>query len=270
MEKAIIIIQARLSSTRLPGKVLLDLAGKPMIWHIYKRAESCKHVDKVIIATSTEQSDDKLAEYCEKNNLNIFRGSLNNVLDRFIQILNKEIYKYFVRITGDCPLIHPNLIDSQIEALNKFDGDIVWAPTFGSLYEGQGVMSARLLQAIYKKTKDPRDLEHVGSNYIVNNPNEFRIVNFKIPENLIFKNFRITVDEDKDYELMKMIYESLWEGDVIELKDVLKYLFMNQNIKNINKQIKHKNFNKEVEEIKSTWYTVENVGEYHYQDNLLD
>ena len=78
--KAIAIIQARCSSTRLPGKVLKPLAGKPMIWHIAKRAESCEHVDQVVVATSTESSDDHLAEFCEQAGLGCFRGSLSNVL----------------------------------------------------------------------------------------------------------------------------------------------------------------------------------------------
>lgn len=270
MDKAIAIIQARMSSSRLPGKVMKELAGKPMIWHIYKRAESCRNVEKVIVATSTEQSDDELVAYCEKNNLNVYRGSLDNVLDRFIQILDQENYKYFVRITGDCPLIHPNFINAQIEALNQCDGDLVWAPTFGSLFEGQGVMSNRLLQTIYKKSKDPRDLEHVGSNYLVNHPAEFRIVGFKIPESLILKGFRLTVDEEKDFELMQVIYNELWKGDIVELSDVIKILSKEQKIKEINKAIKHKGFNLEVEKVKSTWQNVDKVGEYNYQDNLFN
>lgn len=270
MDKAIAIIQARMSSSRLPGKVMKKLAGRPLIWHIYQRAKKCIHVDKVIIATSTEQSDDELVEYCKKNNLNVFRGSLNNVMDRFIQILNKENYKYFVRITGDCPLIHPNLIDNQIKALDKYDGDIAWAPTFGSLFEGQGVLSTRLIQTINKKSNDPKDLEHVGSNYIINHPNEFRIVNFKIPKRMIFNNFRLTVDEEEDYKLMQIIYDRLWRGDIIELRDVLKLLLENTDITDINKEIKHKNFNLEVEKTRSTWHSLEKVGEFNYSDNLLD
>ena len=270
MNKAIAIIQARMSSSRLPDKVLMDLAGNPMIWHIYKRAESCKFVDKVIIATSTERSDDELAEYCEKKQLNIFRGSLNNVLDRFVKILNQDDYKYFVRITGDCPLIHPNMIDSQIDALNHFDGDIAWAPFIGSLYEGQGVLSVRLLNKVYLCSKDQRDLEHVGSNFIANNPDMFRIVDFKIPDNLIFDGIRITVDEQKDYELMSLIYNNLWKGEIITLNEVLIFLSKNNHLLKINKEIKHKKFNIEVENKKSNWQFSAKVGQYYYKDNLFD
>ena len=270
MNKAIAIIQARTSSSRLLGKVLKNLAGKPMIWHIYQRALACENVDKVIVATSIEKSDDELVEYCINNNLNVFRGSLNNVLKRFIRILETEEHKYFVRITGDCPLIYPHFIDSQIEALNTFDGDFVWAPTFGALYEGQGVMSARLLMSIFEKSKDPRDLEHVGSNYIINHPKDFRIVDFKIPENLIFNDFRITVDEENDYKLMQMIYKDLWNGNIIELHEVVKYLLNKPKINEINKGIRHKKFNLEVIEKRSNWNTLAKVGEYHYHDNLFD
>lgn len=106
---AIAIIQARMSSSRLPGKVLKPLAGKAMIWHIYQRAKMCQLVDKVIVATSTEKSDDLLSVFCKENNLNVYRGDLNNVLSRFVEILEKDQYPYFVRITGDCPLICPDL-----------------------------------------------------------------------------------------------------------------------------------------------------------------
>ena len=115
---AIAIIQARMSSTRLPGKVLLPLAGKPVIHHIVDRAKSCENIGKVVVATSVENSDNPLVEYCKKNNIEYYRGNLNNVLSRFIAILNLNNYDYCVRITGDCPLIHPPFIDSQILALN--------------------------------------------------------------------------------------------------------------------------------------------------------
>ncbi|GAH65974.1 unnamed protein product, partial [marine sediment metagenome] len=114
---AIAIIQAKMSSTRLPGKVLKPLAGKPIIWHIYNRAEHCKFVDKVVVATSTDSSDDPLVEFCINNNMNYYRGSLNNVLSRFIEIIENDYYPYIARITGDCPLIHPQFIDNQIKAL---------------------------------------------------------------------------------------------------------------------------------------------------------
>ena len=97
--QAIGIIQARMSSSRLPGKVLKPLAGKPMICHIINRAQQCNNLDRVIVANSIDQSDDALYNYCKYNNIAVHRGSLNNVLQRFLDILKKYEYPYFVRIT---------------------------------------------------------------------------------------------------------------------------------------------------------------------------
>ena len=89
------IIQARMSSTRLPGKVLKPLAGKPMIWHIYNRAKHCNNLDEVIVATSTDRTDDVLVDYCKSNKMKFHRGSLDNVLQRYLDILEKYEYPYF-------------------------------------------------------------------------------------------------------------------------------------------------------------------------------
>ena len=150
-KSAIAIIQARMSSNRLPGKVLLPLAGKPMIRHIVDRAKSCNNVSKVIVATSLEESDNPLANYCENNSIEYFRGSLNNVLSRFTEILNKHKYSYCVRITGDCPLIHPPFIDAQIEALQKFSGDLIWGKGQSTVLDGQGVKSRKALLHVADK-----------------------------------------------------------------------------------------------------------------------
>ena len=196
---AIAIIQARMSSTRLPGKVLLPLAGKPVIHHIVDRAKSCVNVGKVIVATSEENSDDPLVEYCLENNIEYYRGSLNNVLSRFISILKLNNYDYCVRITGDCPLIYPPFIDAQIDALNKYSGDLTWMRSQCSVLEGQGVISSKALNYISDKSKDPDDLEHVGSKYRLNHSQEFEFVELIIPDEYYKFNYRLTVDEKIDY-----------------------------------------------------------------------
>lgn len=103
MQKTIAIIQARMSSTRLPGKVMLPLAGSPVIWHVYNRAQKCKYVDEVIVATSIDKSDDELVDFLKANNMNFYRGSLDNVLKRFMDIVYEKKPQYVVRITADCP-----------------------------------------------------------------------------------------------------------------------------------------------------------------------
>ena len=263
---AIAIIQARMSSSRLPGKVLKPLAGKAMIWHIYQRALKCKLVDKVIIATSTEKSDDPLAVFCKENNLNVFRGDLNNVLSRFLEILGENPHPYFVRITGDCPLICPAFIDQQIMALHKFDGDVPWSERSCASLEGQGVQSSQSLFYINEKSMDSENLEHVGSKYLAENPTDFRIVEMEILEDLCVNKYRLTVDEENDYRLIKTIYDSLYSSEPIYLLDALIWLDSHPDVANVNKGVFHKSLNIELEEKRSLWAELPKAGVYRWGD----
>ncbi len=263
---AIAIIQARMSSSRLPGKVLKPLAGKAMIWHIYQRALKCQFVDKVIVATSTEKSDDPLAVFCKENNLNVFRGDLDNVSSRFLKILEKNPHSYFVRITADCPLICPDFIDRQILALRKFDGDVIWSECSCHSLEGQGVHSARSLVYINENSKNPEDLEHVGSKYLAENPNKFKIVEMNVPKDLCSNKHRLTVDEENDYDLIKTLYDNLYVSEPIDLAEALKWLDNHPDVANVNKNVFHKKLNIELEEKRRLWAEMPKAGVYKWGD----
>jgi len=243
---AIAIIQARMSSTRLPGKVLLPLAGKPVIQQIVDRAKSCKNVEKVVVATSIENSDNPLVEYCQKINIEYYRGSLNNVLSRFLAILNLNNYDFCVRITGDCPLIHPPFIDAQIEVLQQFSADLIWMKDQASVLEGQGVTSSKALIHVSGKTKDPDDLEHVGSTYFLNNQDEFKYVELNVPEEYYKYKYRLTVDEKNDYDFLSDIYNQNWDSHPIRLTDVIGWLDGLDRSKIKNKKIQHSSINQQL------------------------
>lgn len=244
--KAIAIIQARCSSTRLPGKVLKPLAGKPMIWHIVKRAESCEQVDQVVVATSTEPSDDPLAEFCEQAGLGCFRGSLSNVLSRYLAVLDKYPHAYVVRVTGDCPLIHPPFIDRQIELLHRHDADMVRLQQPSSLLEGQGVHSSRSLRLVADRTSHPDDLEHVGSRFLSENPRLFRAVELQVPEKLKGNRWRLTVDEEADYELVTELYGHLYREKPIPLEEAIAFLESHPVLAEINQNVQHSFINQEL------------------------
>jgi len=265
---AIAIIQARMSSTRLPGKVMKPLAGKPIIWHIYDRVSRCRYVDKVVVATSTDSSDDPLAEFCQQHNMNFYRGSLDNVLSRFTEILSKEHYPYFVRITGDCPLIYPEFIDNQIRALREFDADMVWCE-YSSILEGQGAHSSRSLFYIQENSQDKKDLEHVGNPYFSLHPEEFKIVEMTLPEWLLVSDLRLTVDEEKDYTLFSKIYEALWpENSWVDLMDAINWLRAHPEIARINMEVSHKPLNIELQEKRKKWRELPKVGRWNYDKEL--
>ncbi|MFP4294188.1 MAG: cytidylyltransferase domain-containing protein [Halothiobacillaceae bacterium] len=224
---AIAIIQARMSSSRLPGKVLKYLAGRPMIWHIVERARACQRVEKVIVATSNEASDDPLADFCQASDIPCFRGSLHNVLGRYLAVLDRYPAPYYVRITGDCPLIDPDFIDKQLVALERHGADHVWLDPPVSVLVGQGAHSTRSLQWIAQQTDDPDDFEHVGAPYVAQHPDAFRIVGMSPPQKLVEAKWRVTVDEQADYEMMQQLYAALWKGVPITLDEALEWMARN-------------------------------------------
>tara|TARA_B100000315_G_C14514591_1_gene558574 strand:- start:586 stop:1359 length:774 start_codon:yes stop_codon:yes gene_type:complete len=255
-----------MTSSRLPGKVMLPLADKPVIDHIVEGARLCKNVDDVIVATSKEKSDDPLADYCIENNIECYRGDLDNVLSRFVNILKSYNFDYFVRITGDCPLIYPPFIDAQIKAIKKFDGDLLWSEKESSVLEGQGVHSTRSLFKVFNNTTDQNDFEHVGSVFFISHPDQFKIVEMKIPGIFYEYDFRLTLDEKNDYKLLSTIYENLWKSKPLELLEVLLWLDNNPEIARINRTVKHKQLNRDIQEKKRKhWLSVPKIGFYRWE-----
>ena len=245
-QPAIVIIQARSSSSRLPGKVLKPLAGQPMIWHIVQRARACAQVDRVVVATSVEPSDEALASFCNDAGIDCHRGSLTNVLSRYLAVLEQYECPYFVRITGDCPLIHPPFIDRQIEALIAHDADLVRCDAPSTLLEGQGACSTRSLRRVAQASDHPDDQEHVGARYYAEHPEAFRTVGLQLPPHLQDTRWRLTVDEAADYQMMATLYEALYEGQPIPLKAVVDYLQRQPEVAALNRRVEHSAINQEL------------------------
>ena len=118
------LIQARMGSSRLPGKVLEDLSGRPMLWHVVDRVRRASKVDKVVVATTDRVGDDPIARFCEQEDVGCFRGSEQDVLDRFYQAAKKHQADVVIRITADCPLIDPAVIDKVVARFER--GGCAW------------------------------------------------------------------------------------------------------------------------------------------------
>ena len=207
--KVVAIIQARMSSSRLPGKVLMPLADKPVLAHVVERISYCRMVDQVVVATTVENSDDPVADYCENNDIDIYRGNLEDVLDRYYQAAKIYHADPIVRITGDCPAIDPVVVDAVIAGFLSGDYDLYGLG--GEFPDGLDctIFSFSAIEKAWKEAKLKSEREHVGP-YIEKNPHLFRNSALKLFHGLAQQ--RWTLDEPDDYKLLNIIFEKLYRS----------------------------------------------------------
>lgn len=228
------IIQARFNSQRLPGKVLLPLDGKTILENIVERVRKSKYIDQVIVATSSSNSDDKIADLCVTKNILFYRGSLDNVLDRFYNTALKFDAKNICRITADCPLIDPNLIDQVAEAFSKGGYDYISTGRIESTFPDgldTEIFTFEALQKAFKEANLLSEKEHV-TPYIWKNAGIFKT--FTLQNDIDFSNIRLTVDEEVDYQLMERIYSKVKN---MKWQQVVEYLIENLELRKINEKI---------------------------------
>jgi len=218
------ILQARFSSSRLPGKVLKPILGKPMLLHQIERLKQSKMIDKLVVATSIDISDDSIEIMCRDNSIEVFRGSLDNVLDRFYRCAKHYGPEHIVRLTGDCPLADFQLIDKVIEKYLLTKNDYMsnfLIPTFPDGLDVE-IFKLSALEKAWNYAKLPSEIEHV-SVYIRNKLKSDENCNFRSAEDL--SQFRWTVDEHEDFIFVKKIYEALYFDNPLFLtKDILNLL----------------------------------------------
>jgi len=240
-DNIITIIQARMGSNRLPGKILEEIVGKPMLWHVVNRIGYTKIVNKVVVATTVNKIDDLVENLCKKNNIDFYRGSEFDVLDRYYntaKIWNADV---IVRITSDCPLIDPVVADRVISAYlgnkNNLDGSSnIIKRTFPQGLDVE-VISFNTLERVWKEAKKDYQREHV-TIYIYENISKFKILNVENDKNLSY--LRWTVDEKKDLEFVRQVYKSLNNKNIFLMDDIVRLLEENPSIKEINRDVKQK------------------------------
>lgn len=236
MKNILIISQARYASTRLPGKVLLTIRNKPLLWYLLKRLELVKTPNQIIIATSTSDSNKPLLDYLREQKINYYAGDENDVLDRFYRTAKHYSGEIIVRITADCPLIDSTLIDRGLDIFlnNNFDYlSNVHPPTFPDGYDIE-IFTFKALETSWKNAKLNSEREHV-TPFIYNNPNIFRIENFQNDKDL--SNIRLTVDTKKDFILISKIIENFHDRwTKFDLKDVITFINQNPHLLKINAQ----------------------------------
>lgn len=199
-----VIVQARMSSRRLPGKVLMGVPGKEysIIELILNRLKCSSKINKIIVATTEEDSDDELASIVESNGFDVVRGDLNDVLSRYLKAVSIFESDHIVRVTADCPLIDPELIDKLIEEHIVCDNDytsLALDPTYPDGLDAE-IIKTEVLKSLSEFNLSNTDKEHV-TYHIYTNPSEFKIGSFKDSEDYSF--IRLTIDEHLDYDFFK-------------------------------------------------------------------
>ena len=229
------IIQARMSSTRLPGKVLKEVNGKPLIAYMIQRISPSEKIDEIIVATSQSSYDNPIVEWCNKNNINCFRGSLDDVLDRFYKcVINQNtIPDAIVRLTADCPLNHYKIVDFAVNEFLNQDLDY-FTNSFEPYYEdGFDVEVFRFesLQEAWKNARRPSEREHV-TLWIRNNP-KFKRGFKKYRDNYKLK---LSVDSNDDFILIEKILKDLYHiNPLFTFDDVISLLNEHNKYLEINK-----------------------------------
>lgn len=238
--KTVAIIQARLGSQRLPGKVLSQICGKPMVERVHQRVARCQSVDQVVVATSDSPEDDVLADFCESKGWAMVRGSEDDVLSRFVLAADTFQADRIVRITSDCPLLDSAIVDQVVDALEGYDYACNFFPQ--RLYPrglDAEAMTAEALHRIDAQAKSPRHREHV-TLLAYERPSEYRVAS--VSNRLDHSHLRWTVDTESDLKLIQTIYTHFSRLDQEEFgyADIMRALSKNWQWCEINREVRQK------------------------------
>ena len=239
-----IIIQSRYSSTRLHGKALLNIHGKPML---LRQVERLKRIvtQEIVIATSKDNNDKKIIEFCKKNKINFYSGSLNNVAQRLYECCKVYNLDYLIRIGGDDPLIDPNCCLSLIKENEKNNHDFIYASSrkgwpYGCAAE---LISTNALGNLLERTTNRLYLEHTIP-FFHDHSSDYKVKKLIAPKDIINTEYYFTVDYPEDLELVRNIFYNFKKSDYIfSMNEIIDYMDKNPKLKTINNHL-HTGFDK--------------------------
>lgn len=241
--RTVAIIQARMGSTRLPGKVLKPILGQPMLWHIVQRVRWVPDLAEVVVATSDGPRDEPIRRFCRERGIALSAGSENDVLDRFYQAAIQYNGDPIIRITGDCPFVDPEVIGRLLELYQTGQYDHVGvgagagAALSGNKHFPTGLdaecFSFSMLARAWREATEPSDREHV-TPYNWRVPGRFRVGTLWSERD--YSHLRWTVDYEADLRLVRQVYEALYrEGAPFLMDDVLRYFASHPELAEINR-----------------------------------
>ena len=228
------IIQARMTSTRLPGKVMREVLGRPLLSYLIERVRCCKGIKDIVLATTINPEDDFIAMLGSSNGVNVFRGSENNVLERFFKAATTFDVRHIMRVTADCPLIDPDILYMLIEYYFSESFDYVSNCTYPTLPDGLDaeIFNFETLDHAHKHASLPSELEHV-TPYIQSHPDIFKIGNWAYHKDL--SHLRWTVDEPEDFEFVRQVIEALYpDNRNFRTKNILDLIHQRPELVKIN------------------------------------
>lgn len=242
----IAIVQGRMSSSRLPGKILEDIGGEPMLVRVVSRVRRAQTVDQVVIATTNDPSDDPVEKLCLARGIPIYRGSLFDVLDRFYQAALLFKAATVIRVTADCPLIDPVEIDHVVRAFHVQQVDFAanrlpppWKRTYPIGLDTE-VCKFEVLQRAWREAGDAHHREHVMP-YIYETPDRFKVLVIDNPVD--YGTLRWTVDTPEDLEVIRLIYKQFSNQDTFSWLEVIDLYKQRPELQHMNENVAHNPFN---------------------------
>ncbi|MBI2010380.1 MAG: glycosyltransferase family protein [Candidatus Chisholmbacteria bacterium] len=234
------IIQARMGSTRFPGKVLKLILGKPMLERMLERVQRAKLIDQVVVATTTNIQDDSITRLTDSLNISSFRGSEPNVLNRFYQAAKKFKATVVVRLTADCPVIDPELIDKTIKLFHRGKYDYVSTRTLTENYpRGMDVevMTFRSLSSANRYASSAFQREHV-TPYIYSKPQKFSLKAVPRSHPHFNTSIRLTVDQPADLKLIRLIFKHFYPANShFDYTDIFNLFKRHPRLSHINRHV---------------------------------
>lgn len=257
--RTVAIVQARTGSVRLPNKVLLDLAGQPVLVRVVERTRRAQLVDEIVVATTLEAADDAIEALCRQQGYPCFRGALHDVLDRYYQAARQFTAEVIVRVTADCPLIDPELIDETVAKFQRRQADFAanrlpppWHRTYPIGLDVE-VCTFPALERAWREATQPFQREHVmpylyegvpetsvlsTKDVLIQSPRGFRVL--VVHHDPDYGSLRWAVDTPEDLEAMRQVYTYFGGRDDFSWKDVLQLYQQRPDLMQINAGVKHK------------------------------
>jgi len=244
-KKVVIIIQARMQSIRLPGKVMLKVLDRPLLSYLVERLEKVHNAQDIVIATTLDPEDNAIVEFSKTEGISAYCGSTEDVLKRYLLAAQEHSADVVVRITGDCPLIDPQVVEKVIQYFLDHNFDYVGNTLTLTYPRGMDteVFSMKALEDAAQHAKEKSEREHV-TLFMYRHPERFRLANVPYSKNV--SKYRLTLDTEEDYTLIKRILEALYpKKPNFTLGDMLHYLEENPKLSDINAHVKQKPILKE-------------------------